>query len=826
MKKYFIGITLSLAMLLQAFATEQSNNYKVKVIGGKEYYEYPVQTSEGFYSVSKKFHVTEEEIKAANPNSAKGLAKGSTLLIPVPKYEIHKVQKSETLYSLKQKYNTSYDELYKLNPTLKEAGLVCGTEIRVPKAPLQQQKQPILAQAKPAETTEKGTGLTMHTIKQGETLFGISQQYNVTVDEIRRLNPSSTGDNFKSGLTLIIPPSHANTAANAQEEARQENSPKGKSIMKTHRVQKDETLFGICQKYGVSREDLLRINPGADEHLKEGRILTIPADSRPEEVEKVNVRQMHVAKRKETMASISETYGLTEDELRRANPTINEVKKGMTIVIPEKQVEKTINYGTHTVGKGETLYGISKMYGIEMESILQLNPSAQTELKEGKTLLIAQEEPVTATKAELKGFDLHTVCQDETIYGIGQKYGVETDIIYNFNPEAKEHLPVGKILLIPDSLHRNMPAKVMDTTPKKEINVALAMPFLFPKVNDKSPMEKNTKKFVEFYQGMLIAVDSLKKKGISTNLFVYDTGKSAEDAQKLLEKEELAKMDFIIGPAYASQIKAFSEFSKKNNIKLVVPFSSKSEETMDNPYIFQPNTPQAQHNYLTAKAIINTFKTENIVLVNFKEEAYNNLQQLSDTLKTMMKASGKLFTEVTYSNIESVRSGLLSKGENTVVTLTTNQVALNRILPVINMMGEKRKVKIVGFPEWQGYQSISKDMFQLETFIPSTFYINFKDEHVRTYLKKFRTMYHSEPDNSQSNQTQYGMLGYDLTMYFSEAMANFGRDFEENIAKIPYNPIQCGFRFKRISNDGGFYNHNIYFINHNAQVGLSAATFE
>lgn len=828
MKKYFIGISLSLTMLLQAFAAEQNNTYKIKVVGGKEYYEYPVETSEGFYSVSRKFHITESEIKAANPNSANGLTKGSTLLIPVPSFDVHKVQKEETLYSLKQKYNTSYDELYKLNPTLKEVGLVAGTEIRVPRT--NGGAQPLLAQAAPAQPTttayEKRTEFSLHEVKAGETLFSISQQYDVTTDEIKKLNPSAK-EGIQTGQRLVIPPSHTNTAV---AQPTDNNAPKNNAMMKTHRVQKDETLYGICQKYGVSREDVLKINPGADTNLKEGRILTIPTDSKPEEVTKVNIRQMHVVKKKETFASISEMYGLTEDELKKANPAISEVKKGITIAIPEKAeapAEKVTVYGIHKVLKGETLYAISRLYGIDIDDILRNNSLNNNELIEGQILFIEQQTPTTATPADLQGFQVHTVAPNETVYGISQKYGLAPEHIYRFNPSAKESLAIGKVLFIPDSIHAASPVvKAKDVAPKKELNIALALPFQFAKVTETSVTEKNTKKFLEFYQGMLIAVDSMKKKGVSTNLYVYDSGKSEDDAQKLLNKEEMKKMDFIIGPAYTSQLKAFSLFSEKNNIKLIIPFSSKADETLYNANIFQPNTPKSQHNHLMAKAIINTFKLENIVLVNFKDPAYNNLQQLADTLKAMMKAQGKIYTEVTYSNIESVRSGLNSKSDNAVITLTTNQVALNKILPVLNMMGEKHSVKIVGFPEWQSYQSISKDMFQLETYIPSTFYINFNDEHVRTYLRKFRALYRQEPDNSLSDQTQYGMLGYDLTMYFSEAMSNFGHDFEDNIANIQYKPLQCNFKFKKINETGGYYNHNIYFINHNAQTGLTAVTFE
>jgi LysM repeat protein len=89
-------------------------NYPKKNIDGKEYYEYPVQKSEGFFSITRKFDVSKEEILKANPGASNGPTFGSVLLIPVKdrNYKIHKVASKETLFSIKQKYNTSYEELY------------------------------------------------------------------------------------------------------------------------------------------------------------------------------------------------------------------------------------------------------------------------------------------------------------------------------------------------------------------------------------------------------------------------------------------------------------------------------------------------------------------------------------------------------------------------------------------------------------------------------------------------------------------------------------------------------------------------------------------
>ena len=87
-------------MVISAWSVDL--NYPKKVINGKQYYEYVVQKSEGFYSISKKFGVTEEEIKSVNPGTENGLTLNSTILIPVKadSYITHVVDKKETLYSL------------------------------------------------------------------------------------------------------------------------------------------------------------------------------------------------------------------------------------------------------------------------------------------------------------------------------------------------------------------------------------------------------------------------------------------------------------------------------------------------------------------------------------------------------------------------------------------------------------------------------------------------------------------------------------------------------------------------------------------------------
>ena len=83
---------------------------------------------------------------------------------------------------------------------------------------------------------------------------------------------------------------------------------------------------------------------------------------------------------------------------------------------------------------------------------------------------------------------------------------------------------------------------------------------------------------VEYYEGFLMAVDSLKRTGTSLDLYVYDCGKEVSTLNTILAKKEMKEMNVIFGPMHQSQIKPLSDFAEKNGIRLVIPFSQKGEE--------------------------------------------------------------------------------------------------------------------------------------------------------------------------------------------------------------------------------------------------------
>ena len=737
--RFFASIlaSLSVSMVL-------AGEYPTKIVGGKPYYEYSVAKSEGFYSISKKFGVTQAEIQEANPQTKNGLKEGEHLLIPKKNTQgvMHKVQKSETLFSLKQKYGLTYDDLYEANPSLKTRGLIEGTNIRIPQKkelvarrnkaekeasePVKNTPAPVVTKpvektksTAPSTTTTPSTANTdtkrpnfaAHEVKKGETLYSISKQHNVAADEIVKLNPDAK-EGVKIGQILIIPPTYANTSAPV------ENTTK-KSELKTHIVKKGETVYSISKQYGISQDALVSRNPGIDTELQEGKMLIIPP--------------------------VFQSNSFVEPEQNQA---------------PSHKI--------HIVKQEETIFGICKQYQITQEDLIKANPDVANGLMAGKILRI----PLNATEVA----EINTA----------------------------------------DSISTSL-EKVFNSEPKTSIECALALPWNFAKVTETSKIDANTERFIEFYNGMLLAVDTLRKTGLNINLRVYDSGKTDAEAQTLVSYNELKSMDFIIGPAYQSQIKTMADFALANNVKLVIPFTSKSEEVKNNASVFQINAPQNESAADVALQIAQNFKDYNVVIVSFSDPKYNDKAVWADTLKFTLDAMGVKNKDVVFSNYTELKKTVDKKKKNLIFPVTTNQVALNQILPIINMLKAKdTEIAVFGFNEWQNYNSISKELFHYDTYFTSPFFIDFKNEETIKFLKKYRSYYNAEPTNSHP---MYAILGYDMMMYFCESMQKYGHDFEWALDKIAPSTLQSDFKFNRVGETGGFINSRHFIIENSETNG-------
>lgn len=231
-------------------------------------------------------------------------------------YTSHAVQKGETAYSIAKEYNISESTLYNLNPEAKN-GIKVNSILIVPSK-------------KGASTNKKGPMYKKHKVKGKETLYGIAQQYNVSVDEIKKLNKELYSRGLKKGEELLIPSKIEGGIINPNIGG----PPPG---TQEYKVKPKETKYGIARKYGISIAELEDLNPDLGDELKIGTVLIVPDKTIIDEAE-INEEnfQFYEVKPREGFYRLKVKFGLSEEEIIAMNPYAKDgLREGMILKIPK-----------------------------------------------------------------------------------------------------------------------------------------------------------------------------------------------------------------------------------------------------------------------------------------------------------------------------------------------------------------------------------------------------------------------------------------------------------------------------------------------------------
>lgn len=293
----------------------------------------------------------------------------------------HKIEKGETAYFIAQKYKVSLEEIYKLNPE-SQSRLKDSQIIRIP----------VNAPVKEKETKE----LT-HTVAAKETLFGLSKQYNVSVEAIQNENASILADGLKMGQELIIPQENNNKVKNASANS-------VTSSKAVHQVVAKESLFSIARQYNVSVQDLETLNKDILLNgLQIGQTIVIPNKRKTIDgrVRIINGETIfHVVAPKETKYSIAKKYEITIDQLEAQNPEIvNGLIEGNKLAINVKEI-------TPINDNEELMLALA-----EKQVVVEKTKAKTIQLEDLKDRLVVQKEmnqkviKINDLNVDLKGMD-------------------------------------------------------------------------------------------------------------------------------------------------------------------------------------------------------------------------------------------------------------------------------------------------------------------------------------------------------------------------------------------------------------------------------------
>lgn len=234
-------------------------------------------------------------------------------------YKSHAVQKGETVYSIAKQYNISEETIYNLNPDAK-SGLKVNSVLILPSSSI-------------ISSGTNNNNFREHKVKNKETLYGIAQLYNVSVDDIKKLNKELYSRGLKKGERLLIPAASKNTETIGSNT--------GNTLPGTQKytVGAKETKFGIARKFGVSIAELEDLNPDMGESIKIGETLIVPDKTVIEnaEIDEENF-QYYEVKPKEGFYRLKVKFNLSEEEVIVLNPYAKDgLKEGMILKIPKEE---------------------------------------------------------------------------------------------------------------------------------------------------------------------------------------------------------------------------------------------------------------------------------------------------------------------------------------------------------------------------------------------------------------------------------------------------------------------------------------------------------
>ena len=618
---------------------------------------------------------------------------------------------------------------------------------------------------------------TTHKVEKGETISQIAQKYNVTPYDIFQLNPDAlTG--LKPNSILLIPSTSGNKIVVVPAKI---NS---KTV--THEVLPKETLYGIEKKYGVSDETLKQANPFLEKDgLQIGQTLTIPSNTIQKVITETQEKTVyHTVLPKETKYSIAKQYGITVQELERKNPEVvsglpegfkllikgKAVKADVTTVITEPKKEiiaaspvKTVATMNYTVKPKETLYGLSKMFGITQQELIGLNPLLSEGVVEGMVLKV----PATLNAPQ----------------EIKKEY---TDLSKTSSNSRKK-----LVLLLPFNIAK-IEGDTLNSTAKR------------------LKKDKFLNMTLDFYAGALVAIDSAKVLGLNIDVSIFDSQetKTTSAVASIIRDNNLQDSDVVIGPFYQSNVEKTAELLLPNQVAVISPLSK--DQGVSYPNVFQSiPSPDAVKNamfdYMRSKggnmiAVVDKKKGSiiNFIQQNHKDVKFAALNAnggvSAENLKSLFVAD-----KMNYVVMETANTGMIKATVAAMLSaMSTYRVQLVILEP--NETLDTDEVSIANLAKLKlMYASVTRENESPEALI---------------FEKEFKKKNKIDP-------SVFATRGFDLTF---DTMLRLSQDkkYQDTVENSATEQVDNKFEFYK-KEGGGYANKGIYILYYDTDLTIKEA---
>ena len=336
-------------------------------------------------------------------------------------------------------------------------------------------------------------------------------------------------------------------------------------------------------------------------------------------------------------------------------------------------------------------------------------------------------------------------------------------------------------------------------------------------------------RMVEYYRGLLFAIDSLKQEGVSVEITTYNTKEEA-NVDTILQKGELANSDIIFGPLYSKQVSSISMLSKLKGCKLVIPFSIDTPELFSNPNLFQVyQKPVDLENRTIANFTRQSMKNGDCqyIIIDCNDTTAFRRPSFTTNLKSYCEKEGVPFriTNVLQTD-KAFAKAFAKKKTNIVVLNSASSPKMLEVFAKLNTLREKNPkltFRILGYTEWLMYEKFQYENFcKNDVYIPSTFYYRSNDPRVVNLENKYRFWFKQDV---QISLPRFVLTGFDQGYYFLKGISKYGKSFVGSPSQKVNNPVQTPLHFSKVSAHGGYINDDMMFIHYRSDRALELINY-
>ncbi len=432
----------------------------------------------------------------------------------------------------------------------------------------------------------------------------------------------------------------------------------------------------------------------------------------------------------------------------------------------------------------------------------------------------------------------YKVKRKDTIYGIAKKFDVSISQLMEANPQMKQNgyeLRHGDYILIPQvsstpvTPSQSKEEKILEqkkgdlvfkpataTAKANTIKVGVMLPL--------HNVDGDGKRMVEYYRGLLIACDSLKAKGISTELYAWNAAIDT-DINVILKEPQARNCDIIFGPLYTHHVSALAQFCKSNHIKLVIPFSISGNDVERFREIYQVYQSPQQLVDRSIEIFVSRFKEAHPVFIDCNDTT-SNKAPFTFGLRKQLEKLGITYSITNLKSTEDNFAKAFDPKKRNVVILNTGRspeltIAINKLEGLLAMRSGLL-ISLYGYTEWLMYTKNNIENFhKFDTYIPTTFYYNPLSKATANIERNYRRWFQAD---MQYALPRFALTGYDQASFFLQGVRSYGKDFVGAKVQNSHRSLQTPFRFSRVGN-GGYQNKSFMLIHYRYDGKLDQIEF-